>query len=564
MGTIALPKIEKHHKLSQEHDSMKNKKYPFYEIEPINNLKELVNHVAKKYGDNTAFTFERDNSVVNISYKQFNLDVESLGTAFYNLNVRDMKIAVIGENSYEWILTYFAAVNSGNVIVPLDKELSARNLKNLVDFSDAKVLVYSDGFNHISEYLRKDKANISHYISMEKLQDMINKGRELIRQGDSRIVNYEINNHSLTALLYTSGTTGTAKGVMLSHMNIACNAVTACHHVWFQGNNMLVLPLHHSFAFTAAVCATLLEGSEIAINSSIMNILSDLEKYKPNNMFLVPLFVETFYKRIWENAKKQGKDNLLKKMIKISNALLRIGIDIRHILFKPVHRAFGGNLKLLVSGGAFLDTKYIHGLRDFGINVLNGYGITECSPIVSVNRNEHFRDESVGLVLSCCDVKILEPDEKGHGEICVKGDIVMLGYYQNKQATEKAFDGEWFKTGDIGYLDKDGFLFISGRAKNLIVLSNGKNVYPEEVESALLNHITYVKEVVVYAEENIIIAEVFLDIESDPVRSSLLEKDIVALNRILPQHMNIGKTVIRDTEFPKTTTKKIKRAHNDE
>ena len=541
---------------------MKNKPYLFYKVKSIRNLKELVYTVAEKYGDSSAFTFERNNDVISISYREFKSDVDALGTAFIEDSVKNTKIAVIGENSYEWILTYFATVNSGNVIVPLDKELKEADIKNLINDSGTEILVYSDEYNHISEYLIKNGANIRHYIRMEKLHELIKSGKALIEQGDSRMVDYEVDSHSLCTLLYTSGTTGAPKGVMLSHSNIASNTVAASHHVWFYGNNMLVLPLHHSFAFTAAVCATLLEGSEIIINSSIVNVLSDLQKFKPHNMFLVPLFVETFYKRIWENAKKQGKDNLLKKMIGVSNSLLRIGIDIRNIIFKSVHNAFGGNLKVLVSGGAPLETKYIHGLRDFGINVLNGYGITECSPIVSVNRNQYYRDGSVGLVLPCCDVKILEPDDSGHGEICVKGDNVMLGYYQNEWATAEAFDDEWFKTGDIGYIDNDGFLFISGRAKNLIVLSNGKNVYPEEIESTLLSNIPYIKETIVYAERNTIIAEIFLDIENDPDCSFRLEKDIADFNRTLPLYMNIDKTIIRDMEFPKTTTKKIKRTYN--
>jgi long-chain acyl-CoA synthetase len=286
-------------------------------------------------------------------------------------------------------------------------------------------------------------------------------------------------------------------------------------------------------------------------------------KFKPFNMILVPLFVETIYKKIWADAKKQDKDKMLKKMVGVSNRLLKIGIDIRHLLFKSVIKSFGGNLKLIVSGGAPLDPRYVKGFREIGIIVLNGYGITECSPIVSVNRNEYYRDGSVGQIYSCCEVKIAEPDENGHGEICVKGKNVMLGYYKNEQATKEAFDGEWFKTGDIGYLDQDGFLFISGRKKNLIILSNGKNVYPEEMEYAILTDIPYVKEVVVYAESDAIVAEIFLDDKNYPDCTLTINGDISRLNRTLPLYKNIGKIVIRDIEFPKTTVKKIKRQKID-
>ena len=541
---------------------MKNKKYPLYKIEQINNLKELVSSVVQKYGDMPAFTFEQNNKIINISYQQFKLEITALGTALFDLNIHDTKIAVIGENSYEWILTYFATVNSGNVIVPLDRELPVSDIENLLENSGAEVLVYSDDFIHIAEHLKENRKKKCRYLSMSNLPEMIIKGNVLIQQGDNRMKDFKINSNTLATLLYTSGTTGAAKGVMLSHLNISQNAVAACQYVDVFGNNMLVLPLHHSFGLTAGVCATLLKGSEIFINSSLKNILADLEKFKPCNMFLVPLFLETFYKKIWDSAKKQDKDSLLKKLIGISNFMTRIGLDLRHLLFKSVLRALGGNLKLIVSGGAPLDIKYIHGFRDFGVNVLNGYGITECSPIVAVNRNRYYRDGSVGTVLPCCEVTILEKNEDGHGEICVKGDIVMLGYFNNEQATKEAFDGEWFKTGDIGFLDDDGFLFISGRKKNLIVLNNGKNVYPEEVEATLINHIPYIKETVVYSENNKIVAEVYLDVENYPNCNRSVDDDVIELNQTLPSYMNIGKTIIRDTEFSKTTTKKIRREHN--
>ena len=539
---------------------MRNKAYPLYKFEIISNLKELVDLAAEKYGAKSAFTFERKKETVRISYSKFRSDVNALGTEFWFDDIKNRKIALVGENSYEWILTYFAAVNSGNVIVPLDKELPAAEIKNLTEDSGADILVHSDEYSDIVDYMKENGACIKEYINMKNYSGMIARGEMMIKSGDNCVVNYVVDNYALAALLYTSGTTGGAKGVMLSHVGLARNTLAACQHVGVFGSNLFVLPLHHSLGFIVA-CAMLLQGSETYINSSLKNVLTDMEKFKPNTMFLVPLFVETFYKKIWDSAKKQGKDDLLKKLASISNRLLKIGIDIRRPLFRSVLRAFGGKLKLMVSGGAPLDAKYVQGFRDFGINLLNGYGITECSPIVSVNRNKHYRDGSTGTVLSFCEVKIAEPDENGHGEICVKGDIVMLGYYKNEQATKEAFDGAWFKTGDIGYLDEDGFLFISGRKKNLIILSNGKNVYPEELEFALLNSIPYIKEVVVYADDNTIIAEVYLDTESDPGCASKLDGDILLFNQTQAPYKNIGKAVVRETEFPKTTTKKIKRQY---
>jgi len=539
---------------------MKNRDYPLYEVKKINNLKELVNFTAEKYGDRPAFTFERKKETVSISYRQFKSDVDALGTILYDLGIQNTKVAVIGENSYEWILTYFAVTNSGNVIVPMDRELPAEDVENQVTNAGAEIFVFSDAYADISAYLQENTVTIRHFINMQCLMELVEQGGKLISQGNKHVVDYPIDNHTMCALLYTSGTTGTAKGVMLSHGNLASDTVSACQLVMFFGSNMLVLPLHHSFGFTAACNAVLLHGSEVFINSSLKNILADFKEYKPSNLFMVPLLVESLYKKVWDLAKKQGKDRLLLKLISVSNSLMRIKIDFRRVIFKSILSAFGGNLKLIVTGGAPIDDKYINGFRDFGINVLNGYGITECSPIVSVNRNNYFRDGSVGKVLACCKVKILEPDEYGHGEICVKGENVMLGYFNDECSTKEAFAGEWFRTGDIGYISEDDFLFISGRKKNLIILGNGKNIYPEELELKLLS-IQYVKEAAVFAEENTIIAEVFLDPECGPDCVSRLSGDILCVNRTLPLFMNISKTVVRDAEFPKTTTKKIKRQY---
>ena len=541
---------------------MKNKNYPLNQVEQISNLKELVNLTAEKYSDNPAFTFAREKETVTVSYRQFKSDVEALGTALFDLGIQDKKVALIGENSYEWILTYFAAANGGNIIVPLDRELMAPDAYALINSSGADVFVYSEEYSDIAEYLKEHDSGSLLYINMDSFTEYIVKGKELIKQGKNEMVGYVLDDHKLAALLYTSGTTGTAKGVMLSHFNLARDTVASCQLVKIKGSNLLVLPLHHSFGFTGCVLYMMLSGSEIIINQSLKRILDDFVEFKPYNVFLVPLFVETFYKKIWDSAKSQGKDKLLKTLIKVSNALLKAGIDLRRKLFKSVLHAFGGNLELIITGGAPIDAKYIKGLRDFGITTLNGYGITECSPVVSVSRNHYFRDDSIGYVYPCCEVKILEPDENGNGEICVKGDNVMLGYYNNEEATREAFDGEWFKTGDIGSLDKDGFLYISGRKKNVIILSNGKNVYPEELEFALINYVPYIKEAVVYAESDEIFAEVYLDSENEPDCASRLANDIVEFNRTLPAYMNISKAVARDTEFPKTTTKKIKRQYS--
>ena len=517
---------------------MKKQNYPLYEVEPLNNLKELVDYAAEKYKNNPAFLFERKKETVSISYRQFKSDVEALGTALFDLGIKNEKISLIGENSYEWILTYFAVVNSGNVIVPLDKELPATEIKNLVDHSDSEVFVYSDTYADFAEYLQNNNVSIRHYINMGSLSKMVEKGNSLIQHGEKSISDYIVNNNILAVLMYTSGTTGNAKGVMLSHENITKNAVGALQNISLPDSSLLILPIHHLAGLTGGVLTPLIIGCSVAINLSLKTLQNDFIKYKPRYIMLVPLFVETFYKQI----KATVDEN-----------------DAKESSTRVANKLFGGNLVLIVCGGAPLNGKYVKGFSDFGITVLNVYGLTECSALISGNRNLYSRADSGGQLLPCCEVIISNPDEDGYGEIYSKGETNMLGYYKNQQATNEIFDGEWLKTGDIGHLDEDGFLFISGRKKNVIILSNGKNVYPEELESSLLNQIPYIQEIIIYAESDIIVAEVFLNVENDPDCASRLNSDILAFNQTQPFYKNIGKTVIRDTDFPKTTTKKIKR-----
>jgi len=369
---------------------------------------------------------------------------------------------------------------------------------------------------------------------------MIDNGNKLISNGDNKMAEHKTDNNSLAALIYTSGTTGTSKGVMLSQKNLASNAVGACKLISFPESFLLILPLHHIFALSVGVLTIMLQGTSIAINQSLKNIQGDMQKYKPRNIFMVPLLAMTFYKQIMALAKG---NNDIENLRKIANM------------------AFGGNLTAIGCGSAPIDVKYINGYRELGMEFVEGYGLTESAGIASVNRNKYYRDGSIGLVPPSCEVKIAEPNEIGHGEICIKGNIVMLGYYRNEQATKDVFDDEWFKTGDIGYIDEDGFLYISGRKKNLIILSNGKNVYPEEIEFALCNSFSYIKEVVVYEDNDMITAEVFLDTENIPDCISRLDNDIIEFNRTQPIFKNIGKTIVRETEFPKTTSRKIKRQY---
>jgi len=536
---------------------MNNKNYPLYPITEITNLKQLIYFDHARTNNNVAFMYAKDKkTTIEITYSQLIQDIEAFGTYLFENGYRNTHIAVVGENSYEWILTYFSTVLGGNVIVPVDKELSADEIENILVSSDSTVLVYSDMYSDIAKELMKKNLTMS-YINMKDIPTILDKGKTLIVDGMTTFADYQINDEDLAAIVYTSGTTGVSKGVMLTHKNIAANSVACCKNVYAEGSTVCVLPLHHTFAFTLGVCAILLYRQPIYISRSLKNIMSDFQRAKPAYTFMVPMMIETMYKKVWATAKEQGKDKLLRVMIKISNGLLKIGIDLRRVLFKSVLSAFGGNLDWISCGGAAIDLKYIKGFRDFGVNVINGYGITECSPIVSSNRPKYWVDGSVGVVVYGCEVKIDNPNADGEGEILVKGLSVMKGYYKNEESTRQAFSGEWFKTGDIGKYENE-VLYITGRAKNVIILSNGKNVYPEELE-LLLSEIEGIAECMVYEENNLITVEIYADKPNSKSEEELITERINVLNRSSPLYKQIMQIKFRETEFPKTTTKKIKR-----
>ncbi|MCL1945854.1 MAG: AMP-binding protein [Chitinivibrionia bacterium] len=557
----------------KDYISIANKPYPMYERELIYDLKGLVEYASKKHGENNAFTFDDDDEKeANISFNRFKREIDALGASFYEKDIKNDRIVLLGESSYLWILSYFAGVNGGSAMVPLDKNLSAEALEVLIKDSEAGVLIYSDTFADIAEKIKSDKLRVKLNMKTDILQ-MIEAGKELVAKeapSAKEFIDYKIDPHNLAVIIYTSGTTGISKGVMLSHKNLATDIIVVLSIAQIQGRELMVLPLNHAFAFTACILCAIYMGCDIVINKSLKNVLNDMKKFKPDCTLLVPLFVETFYKKIWQNAAKSGKEKLLKKVIKISNFLLKHNIDLRRKLFKSVHEAFGGNLGLIVTGGAPIDEKYMQGFREFGINIINGYGITECSPIVAVNRNLFYREGSVGMIVPNTKVRIWEPDENGIGEVCVRGDIVMMGYYNNPEATKEAFfevgAEKWFRTGDIGKIDGDNFLFICGRKKNLIILSNGENVSPEGLEQEILNEFVYVKEVVCFQEDNAIVAEAFFNKEyieetgtQDVDYGDKFQKEILEFNRKQPPQKNIAKVLVRLTEFPKTTTQKIKR-----
>ncbi len=532
-----------------------NKNYALYPHPQVNTLKEMLEVCTKMQKNKPAFIYPKNKKEdITVSYIQFKSDVEALGSWLFSQGYRNCRIAVYGENSYEWILTHFAVTCGENVIVPIDKDLPTKDVQYLLSDSKVVALVYSDTYS--DEVGELDLTGVT-AINMKEIAGYIAAGREMISNGFTDYSDKVVNPKSLATIVYTSGTTGTAKGVMLSHKNLAADTVATCQNVRIDDGTVLLLPLHHTFGLVAGVFCVLFWGHYIYINKSLKNVNSDFLKAKPEHLSLVPMVIEGLYKRIWETAEKKGKAKALQTLIKVSDFLLSIGIDVRRKLFKSVLAAFGGRLQTIVSGGAGIDDKYIKGFRSFGITIVNGYGITECGPVVATNRNEAVKCGTVGFPLCCNDVKIDNPNENGEGEILVKGDNVMQGYYNNPEANEKAFDGDWFRTGDIGRIDDNGYLYITGRVKNLIILANGKNVYPEELEE-YLHGIEAIKEVIVCAENDMITAEIFPDYDITDYES-VIESEIQRLNKTLPVYKQIAKTKFRQVEFDKTTTKKIKR-----
>lgn len=523
---------------------MKNKKYPYYSVPEVSDMKNLLDFCAETYRDKKAFWYKKRKQEINKSYIDVRNDVNSLGTYFDSLELKNSHVAILGENSYEWIISYFAIVNGGNVVVPIDKELNVKDIDSLLKKADVSVLIHSDAYTEEAEQCTVKTIN------MKNFPDFISIGNELINSGNTEYLLREIDPEKMCSIVFTSGTTGEPKGVILNHRSLIRDAIRSAQNLYAPKGTVSILPLYHTFGWMSCVLDQMILGHEVYIIGSLKRVMSDIQYAQPRHISVVPMLIGAMYNEIWNNARKSGKEKKLKTAIKFSNTLLKIGIDIRRKLFKEVYDAFGGNLEMIISGGSAIDEKYVKGFNNFGIKLTNGYGITECSPIVATMRNKHYALDSVGYVHPGTECRIID------GEIQLKGETLFLGYYKDESATKEAFDGEWFKTGDLGYFDKDGLLYITGRKKNLIILSNGKNVSPEELEAKITEKIPGIKEILVYAENDKITAEIYSE-ELDENKKEAVNGQILSLNRELPQYKQIAKVKFCDTEFPKTSTKKI-------
>ena len=558
-----------------------SKNYALNKVTKVNSIREMLELAVKEAGEKNAFEYRDENQsdkIVKVTYKEFNNDTEELGTALASIGMADKHIAMIGENSYKWLTVYLTVLKSTGVFVPIDRELPCKDIINVLKHSDSEVLFYSEKYEKWINEIKENVPNIKFFIGLNRKEHDGNilsyeifkeNGKNVLNQGSKIYTDLKDDENKLKLLVYTSGTTGQPKGVMLTEHNLISVVYYGLQVADIGEKCLSVLPYHHTYEAVAGILVELHHHSCKCINDSLKNVLKNLQLFKPDFIYVVPAFTEVFYKNIWNTAQKSGKDKALKKLIPISNGLRAAGIDLRQKLFKSIHDAFGGNLKEIICGGAPIRPEIGKFFNDIGITLLNGYGITECSPLVSVNRVKFNDSYTVGVVLPCCEIKLENVNSDGDGEICVKGDIVMQGYYKDAEKTARVLKNGWFNTEDYGSINKKGQLVINGRKKNLIVLDNGKNIYPEEIENYILS-IPYVQEVVVKAKKNkngqevSLLAEVFLneekvnEMKAENIKE-ILKKDIFEACKELPAYKRITEIEIRKTEFEKTTTNKIKR-----
>ena len=560
------------------------KNYPLYEAPLYSTVRELVNDIEAKYGDDIAYSFKinpRMDIIDEISYTKLASDVRALATELIAKGLKGKNAALIGKMSYGWACTYLAMLSVGVVAVPLDPEWTAEDLADTVKKAECKAMfcdegVFANKADVISKMGGKNK-KIKEIFTIDGVEDdnhistLISGGNEKREAGDTSFEDAEVDPDAMSLLVFTSGTTGKGKGVMLSQTALLSNVNGALQLLEASKKTVNVLPPHHTFGSTITILGQLTLGINIYISSGIKYIGKEVKEQKPGHLVLVPLFVEAFYRKILAGAKAGGNEKKLARMMKLMNGLNKAGIDLRRQVFKSVLDNFGGELRTIICGGAPLKQEIIDTFAALGITIVNGYGITECAPLISANRNKKTKNGSVGMPIPCDEVKINEPDENGEGEICVKGPNVMLGYYKDEEATAAAFDEDgFFRTGDYGKLDEEGWIYITGRLKNLIILSNGKNVYPEEIEASL-SEIPGIVDIVVYegiskrgTDHNKIVAEIYPDAEFFKTneiedKHAYFKQHINEYNKTAVPYKKIGLIKIRETEFPKNTLRKITR-----
>ncbi len=558
----------------------------YKESRPITDIRHMLRTSVELYGDNVAFHHktERNADYTTITYKETARDVDRLGTALMDLGLSGKKIGIVGENSYKWAVSYLAVTCGVGIVVPLDKELKGEDLVELARRSEMAAVIYTDKYSDIFGDAKKTKLKVlinkdlkpedenKKELSFDKL---LERGAELLEKGNRDFLDAQIINDELGIILFTSGTTGVSKGVMLSHKNIVADLMVAPTVLKVNSWDIFfsVLPVHHTYECTCGFLMPLYKGASIAFCQGLKHITKNLEEVKPTMFLGVPVLFETLHKKIWQNVRKKGKEDLLKKIIKINRVTKKVGIDLGNKFFKDIRAVFGGRMRMMICGGAAINPDVLQGIRDFGIMALQGYGLTECAPMAALNPDTAPKNTSIGTYFPGFELKVFETNEEGIGELCVKGDNVMMGYYQMEEETAKVIKDGWLHTGDLGKIDDEGYAYITGRAKNVIITKNGKNIYPEEIEYNI-NNIPFVLECMVYGDDTEsgqdtkIVAAIRLDDEEVAERfpgmsKEDLEKEVWkegdVINDKEAMFKKVKKIVVKEKDFIKNTSKKIKR-----
>lgn len=557
------------------------------EVPKFENVKEIIYNSVKLYPENIAFTIKEkeENNVeyINITYTKLLENINAVGTALYEKKLKGKRIAIIGKNRYEWAISHLACLLGGIISVPLDKDLQIQELEESLIRSKVDAIIFDQKLEEKIKIVKENqKTNLKEYICMtdiegfENIHNLIKEGEKILKTGKRDFVDYEVDSKAMSILLFTSGTTSKSKAVMLSQYGIATNVYDMQIVETFLDTdvNIAFLPYHHIFGSTAMV-VMLACGVKTVFPDGLRYIKQNLLEYQVSVFIGVPLLIDKMYSNIEKEIEKQGKTKLIKIATKISNFLLKIHIDIRRKLFKQIIDGLGGKMRFVIAGGAPLDSRVEKKFNEFGIHIVQGYGLTETSPVIAAENDKYAKYGSVGIPMKHTEVKIIDKDEKGIGEIAVKGPNVMLGYYENEEATKEVMKDGWFFTGDLGYIDKEGFLFITGRKKDMIVLKNGKKVFPEELET-LINRNEEIEESFVYGmpdkddKSKIRVAvkvvynkeevkEKYGDI-SDKELFSIIWNKIKEVNKTLPRYKYIMHMILTDEPLIKTTTNKIKRS----
>lgn len=599
MPDIKFPKfkmegLEKIEEMKVEYDPEKHmevkKDKRNYEPTTYKTIKEVFERSCDLYKDRT-FILEKfnhkDEKFTEMSFGKFHDDVTGLGTGLDKvLNLKGKPVVIIGENTYQWYVSYMAMLCLEGIAVPVDKELPANEIENVINRSRAAAVIYTKKKEEVIKKVKDNLPGVEYFIEMYSDSEIdgrdvganyvIKRGKEFVAAGVKDFEKIQIDPDEFKVLIFTSGTTSQAKGVMICNRNLAenINAVSAYVKLTPEDRMFSVLPLHHTYESTIGFLLPLATGTSIAVCEGLKYIVPNLKETKPTAMLAVPILIENLYKKINDNIVKSKKDKIVKSMIHLTNALKSVGIDIKRKVFSEIYDNLGGRIKFVVSAAAPIDAKVGKWLQDIGIVFLQGYGLTETSPIAALTPEFDTRVGSAGKAVICAELKIDNPNEKGEGEVMIKSKTLMLGYYENEEATKEAIEDGWFHSGDIGYLDEDGFLYITGRSKNVIVTQNGKNIYPEEIE-LLLGQIEEIKECMVYGKEVEKEKELIISAKVIPNREKIEEKygkdlseekihdiiweEIKKVNKKLTSYKAIKNLEIKNDEFEKTTTMKIKR-----